>query len=132
MKKAYYTKQMTILVNFFKNNSEKQYSISEIADTVCNSDLGKSTVYRLIPKLLDKGEIKQYVKQGSKQFVYQYNTLNTCKSHLHLKCTDCGKVIHLENDISEEFENSVLKLKDFTISEELSMLYGKCNNCNNN
>ena len=132
MKKPYYTKQMTILVNFFKKNSDKQFTILEISNIICNSDLGKSTVYRLVSKLLGKGEIKRYVKDGSKQFVYQYNTLNTCKSHLHLKCTDCGKVIHLENDISSAFENRVLKSNDFIISEELSMLYGKCNNCNKN
>ena len=46
-----------------------------------------------------------------------------------LKCKDCGRLIHLDDDISHLVENEILKLKGFALDEG-ALLYGRCDKCN--
>ena len=130
MKREYHTKQMDTLLSFLKSNPDKHYSVYEIAENICLGELGKSTVYRLIGKLVDKGYVRRFVKNGTKQFVYQYVNCSHLCSHLHLKCVDCGKIIHLDMNISEELEKKIYSESGFSVDEHKTMLYGKCGKCN--
>ena len=51
--KTYNTSQRQHLVDFMKNNADRQYTIEEIAEHIEN--VGKSTVYRLINRMVDGG-----------------------------------------------------------------------------
>jgi len=51
-----------------------------------------------------------------------------CHKHLHLKCKGCGRLIHLDEKISHEFEESVLNIGGFAI-EEGTLLLGTCVEC---
>ena len=103
----YKTKQKTQLLDFFKNNTSKQFSINEIINEVCkNEGSGKSTVYRQIAKLVNDGEVLRLYGDDAKSVVYQYTGEGTkCDEHFHLKCTDCGRLIHNEDALYEDGED---------------------------
>ena len=51
------------------------------------------------------------------------------KEHLHMKCTECGKLLHMNNDVSKELLNEIFDLSNFSVDKETTVLYGKCKDC---
>ena len=91
---------------------------------------GKSTVYRLITHLVDEGRVKRLVKGHGRSFVYQSVRDNGCKCHLHMKCTSCGRLFHLDEELSHKLLAQVRSFSDFSVDEEETVLFGKCAACN--
>ncbi len=131
MKSEYNTKQKQLLIEYLKNNSQKQFTIQQIAEEICaKSKIGKSTVYRLISKLTDDGIIMRYVNDSNNKVVYQYVDINNgCNHHFHLKCSDCGRTVHLDNKEAESAILSILSKNEFCMDENKTMLFGKCREC---
>jgi len=125
MRTSYHTQQKTALLTFFKENAGKQYSIDEIISAMGESTLGKSTAYRLVKKLCDDGLVRRFARQGSAGAVYQLAGVSCCSEHLHIKCVDCGLLIHLDNAACD----ALSKTTGFVIDDEKSMLYGRCAAC---
>ena len=46
-----------------------------------------------------------------------------------LKCTGCGKLIHLDEALSDELMEKVRKARDFSVDEEETVLFGSCSAC---
>ena len=125
----YNTKQKEILTLFFKNNKDSQFSVNEIAERICNEyNIGKSTVYRIVSELVSEGKLRRLSDGKTRHCTYQYIGDDECSSHLHLKCRDCGRLIHLEDEISHEFAAALLSLDGFTLDAG-AMLFGKCKDC---
>ncbi|MEM1486143.1 transcriptional repressor [Oscillospiraceae bacterium PP1C4] len=127
----YQTEQLKCLLGFLRANAASQFTIEKIADTPQISEhLGKSTVYRLMSKLLQEGVVKRFAGKTGRGFLYQYVNPCECHSHLHLKCISCGKLIHLEDDISQHMVSAIEVKNDFEIDSDQTVLYGKCVDCN--
>ena len=60
---------------------------------------------------------------------YQLVACEHCDSHLHLKCVGCGKLFHMDEDISDELVSRIRACSAFSVDEEESVLYGKCSSC---
>lgn len=128
--KVYQTEQRKILLNFLSQNADMQYTIDEIAMHIVGEKiLGKSTLYRLMAKLVDEGFVKRFVKGNSRRFVYQYVNGTYCSTHLHLKCIQCGQLIHLDDKESKALQKQILKKNHFEIDESVTTLFGKCEKC---
>lgn len=126
----YKTKQKKQLVDFFKNNTSKQLSVNEIVSGVCPNGSGKSTVYRLLSKMVEDGSLIRLRGDDGKSILYQYAGEETgCSEHFHLKCTECGKLIHLECHFFDEVESHVKKEHQFIIDTKKTVLYGLCTEC---
>ena len=129
----YMTEQKRVLLDFLRNNCENSYTIDELTDKIKSSGgakiPAKSTVYRLITRLVEEGTVKRFIKDNSRSFAYQIITDEECHNHLHLKCMECGKLIHLEESVSDELMNKVKLIKDFSIDEDQTVLFGKCSGC---
>lgn len=127
-RKTYSTIQSELLLELLKKNTDRQFSINEIADKVGDS-VGKSTVYRRIREMTNEGVIRRYRENG-KSVVYQYvGENNECDEHFHLKCMGCGKVIHLDCKHMEGLAGHIGHEHDFKIDVSQCVLYGKCENC---
>lgn len=129
----YVTEQKKLLKKILEDNSDSAYTVEEL---ICKlkseypqSQLGKSTVYRLITRLVEEGTVKRFVRGNSRKFAYQIVIGEHCDCHLHLKCMSCGKLIHLDETISDELLNKVRDTNDFSVNEEATVLFGKCSNC---
>lgn len=129
MKKTYLTEQKRILIDFLEENQNKQFTIKQIAESLDSFSIGKSTVYRLINNLCNDGLVLRISKDNSPTQVYQF--LGDCKrhSHLHLKCMDCGTLIHLENSLSEQLNSDIFKKCEFELDSNKTMIVGRCKNC---
>lgn len=128
--KIYKTKQKDILISFLKENKNKQFSVNAIADNICNAQIGKSTVYRLINQLTKEGYLRCFHDENSKISLYQYaDKNNRCDHHFHLKCNMCKKIIHLECDHTSELKEHIASKHSFAIDISKTILYGYCNDC---
>lgn len=123
----YNTMQKNELIMFFKKNKEKGYTAGEIADYI---SVGKSTIYRLLPELVSNGIIKRFSSENSNSVLYQFiDDCGKCKAHLHMKCTDCGKILHMDKFISDHILRDILNTEAFAVNERDTILFGKCSDC---
>lgn len=124
----YNTGKRKQIIDFLSENAHSSFSLEEISERVAPDGKGKSTVYRIVSELLDAKVVKRISDGKTRHCSYQYIGSCECQSHLHLKCRDCGKLIHLNKDISESFATELRKSGGFKL-EEGCMLFGQCANC---
>ena len=92
--------------------------------------IGRTTVYRHLEKLTENGQLRRYTTDGISGACYQFvGVMENCDAHLHLKCEDCGELIHLECHILSELERHVLARHAFRVNVLKTVLYGKCDDC---
>ena len=125
--KTYHTHQRTNLLSFLKENSDKAFTIEEIIASL-SEPISQSTVYRLMQKLVEENLVHRTVKGNSRSFVYQYISDEKCENHLHMKCTDCGKVYHLDSGVTSIIQNNIKSNTSFEIDSH-TVLLGKCGEC---
>ncbi len=125
----YVTEQKTQLLNFLKENSDCSYSIEEISEKI---DVGKSTIYRLMPKLLKSGSVKRFSKDTGRKFVYQYINCDKCTSHLHMKCLSCGQILHMDGSETDIILKNIMNENKFSVDKKQTIIYGECEKCINN
>ncbi len=121
------------LVEFLKEHSEEPMTISEIYELISSenkdSDIpAQSSVYRLIRKLADEGIVKQTFKNEKKQVAYFIQCEEKCKEHLHMKCSECGKIFHLSEETSKIIKENIFKEDSFVLNSD-TMFTGKCEKC---
>lgn len=126
----YQTKPRRMLLNFLAENPEQSYTAEELAAALSREygpeAPGKSTVYRLVSKLAQEEQIRRSEPEGVHLSYYQ---INRCHDHLHLKCTDCGRLIHMQESASEQLLREILQSSGFAVNEHQTVIYGRCNGC---
>ncbi len=127
---TYRTAQKAKLTEFLKQHADTAYTVEELADALSGEHApGKSTVYRLLPSLVKAGLVKRFVRDGSRTAVYQAVGCSHCDAHLHMKCTDCGVLLHLDDDASTAVLQNVLRDSRFAVDEKQTVLFGRCEHC---
>ena len=124
----YNTEQKKQILQFLRTNSQDQYTIDEIAQALCGC-VGKSTVYRQIPFLVKEGAVKRFITENNRKSVYQAVVGFHCDAHLHMKCTICGKLLHMPEALSDQLIDLVHEKSAFAIDEEETVLFGRCAGC---
>ena len=125
---AYNTQKRNLIIEFFKNNSQFSYTVDELCERVFPDGNAKSTAYRIVGALTREGILKSALLTEQKRIAYQYAGDGECKSHLHLKCRDCGTLICLDCEMSHALESELLLKEGFSLDGG-AMIYGKCNAC---
>lgn len=124
----YTTGKRELILAFLSDHADVSYTLEEICDALTDGGKGKSTVYRLVSELVGEGCIRRLSDGRTRHCTYQYVGKECCHSHLHLKCKGCGRLMHLDDGLSREFERAVLNVGGFMI-EEGTLLFGTCRNC---
>lgn len=131
----YNTEQKKLLLGFLKSNKDKSFTVEEIESEMINSGLtppGISTIYRLVSKLSKAGTVKKFTPENKRKAVYQLQGGSECDEHLHMKCTECGKLLHMSDNASRELLEKILGLSNFSVDKEKTVLFGKCRVCESN
>ena len=133
----YETKQRRILLDYLNAHPDRGFSVEELfeglsAEHTAEEVPGKSTIYRLIGKLVGEGLVKRFAEGQGRQFAYQIVACSACDAHLHLKCTACGSLYHMDHAISEQIMREVLSRSEFSLDEKETVLYGVCKGCKHN
>lgn len=129
---VYRTAQKDILISFLREHADTAFTVEQLATALCGEKgVGKSTLYRLLPTLVQTGSVKRFYKENTHTALYQAVGCHRCDEHLHLKCTDCGKILHLNNDASAAVLRNVLRDSHFAVDEKQTVLFGRCEGCRN-
>ena len=133
----YETRQRRILLDYLNAHPDRGFSVEELYEGVSAehaADIvpGKSTVYRLIARLVNEGLVKRFAAGQGRQFAYQIVACAACDKHLHLKCTACGGLYHMDHAVSEQIMREVLSRSDFSLDEKETVLFGVCKGCKQN
>lgn len=125
---GYTTGKKARIIEFLSENRERSFTLEQICCAVTEDGKGKSTVYRLVAELVEGGDVKRLSDGRTRRCTYQFVGDAACHEHLHLKCKECGRLMHLDDKLSHQFERAVLRSGGFVI-EEGSMLFGRCRDC---
>jgi len=124
----YNTAQYRALREYFRGQEEGQRPSEEIIAALCPGGSGRSTVYRLLARMTEEGELRRF-HQG-KRVYYQYMPRHEdCGGHFHLKCTRCGRLIHLDCGRVGEFTAHIAERHGFALDMRETVLYGLCQGC---
>ena len=119
------------VVDFLSKYRDRDFTVEQIVEGLSSSDTapGKSTVYRIIGRLLGSGEIRRFESQTTSNFVYQYSERTPeCEHHFHLKCVKCGRLIHMDCEKMASVREHILKEHGFIIGGE-QIINGICASC---
>ena len=128
--KRYATKQRSALGAFFESHADQQFTVEEIMAMLCKTkSISRSAVYRNINALVAQKTLQRFPVAGSRKFAYQYIGKEACKTHIHLKCEQCGRIVHLDNQTMDEIQNSLQKNSGFQVDKQKTIVYGLCKVC---
>jgi len=129
----YQTEQKRILLAYMKEHSDHAFTVEELCENMKEENLssvpGKSTIYRLLPELVEDGQVKRFVKGNSRKFLYQMMCGDHCHRHLHMKCSVCGRLYHMEDEESEALLMQVMQKHHFHVDGGKTVLFGQCETC---
>lgn len=125
---VYNTEKKAKLLTFLKENAEKSYTVEEICEKILENGHGKSTVYRLVSRLCEDGVLRKILDESTGKISYGYLDCPRCHSDLHLKCRECGQLIHVDDKAFHAFEGSLFKSSGFIIDRG-ALIFGVCEAC---
>ncbi len=129
---TYDTRQKRLIRELLNENSENLLTCDEISYILKaeGTPVGKTTVYRFLETLFEKGEVRKSTDPKSRCTVYQIiDKKQNCEKHLHMRCTECGKLFHLGCDFMNSVGDHIQQHHKFTIDNSKTVIYGQCENC---
>ena len=132
MKTEYKTKARTVLFEFLQENPDRGFTAIDLLTYLQLNIEGvnKTTVYRNLDRLCEQGIIYKYREPEHEGWFYQYSTEHThCNTHMHGKCSKCGKLFHIEDDFVNDFEKNVMENYGLKIDFGKTLIIGICQAC---
>ncbi|MBP5578516.1 MAG: transcriptional repressor [Ruminococcus sp.] len=129
---GYNTKQKEKLLEYLMKNKEKHTNVQEISAYLSaeGSSVGVATIYRQLDRLVEQGLVRKYAFDGKTCACYQYiENEEQCRSHFHLKCLGCGRLIHLDCEHLADITRHIEEEHDFSIDYSQTVFYGRCSDC---
>ena len=125
----YSTKGKRAVAAFLEQNSDRELTVEDIFASMGDAAPGQSSVYRILSSLVEEGKVRRERRDDGEGYLYQFAGDLGCDRHFHLKCVNCGKVVHLHCTLSDELVHHILDDHGFAVDSGKSVLYGKCVNC---
>jgi Fur family ferric uptake transcriptional regulator len=129
---SYQTRQGGLILDYLASLGDKHVTAGAVAIhfEAGKPPIGKTTVYRHLEKLVEGGKLRRYFLEGGESACYQFiNDDAKCREHFHLKCENCGELIHLDCDVLEDVATHVRKDHGFQINPLKTVFYGTCGRC---
>lgn len=130
----YKTKQRAALKHAVQASGGRHITVDGLTERLEKSGtaVGRTTVYRYLERLVKTGEVRKY-SQAGESACYQYTgTDNACHEHFHLKCEECGRLIHIECDHLHDLSGHIEASHGFKVNMLKTVLYGICGDCAKN
>lgn len=123
--KIKYTNQRVEILNHI-NNSINHPTVEEVYNEVRKklTRISKATVYQNLKYLAEKGLIREVNVKGVSRFE------SNLKSHHHLICKNCGRIMDFESNELTEFSLGLIKnMKGYQVESATTNFYGFCDKC---
>ena len=132
-KTVYKTKQQDLLFNYITPMKGSHFTAEDVRIHFeeRNISIGIATIYRQLEKLVSEGKIQKYFidEHSAACFEYDGENCNAESEHFHLKCEQCGKLIHLECEELSELGGHLKNEHGFTLNPLRTVFYGICKDC---
>lgn len=132
LENSYVTKQGEAILSLLKEEEGRHFTAESIVNRLAqrNISVGKATVYRHLDKLVNRGLVRRYIVGEGECACYEYvGDSSRCSDHNHLKCSECGRLIHVECKYLDEVVKHVFDHHGFMICPEKTVFYGVCSQC---
>lgn len=131
-RKDYKTKTGEAIEQFLDTKKDIGFSVAEVHEYL--NDKGTTsnitTIYRKLDQLVNKNKLIKYKSPNTDSYLYRVPEQNgRCHEHLHLQCSKCGKIIHLNDEFSAELIALFEKEYQFKLELDSSSLSGICADC---
>ena len=129
---GYSTKLYNIIFDYLRQNSHRAVTAADVYEYIhtINESANKTTVYRNLDRLYSEGKLLKYVTDDGKMASYILKEDDgCCGEHLHLQCSECGKVVHLDCGYMDEIIRHISTEHGFDLRCGSSILYGRCRDC---
>lgn len=115
------------VLQLLENSEQRHMSAEDVYKFLLDSgeDVGLATVYRVLTQFEAAGLVSRHHFEGGLS-VFE---LNEGRHHDHVVCIKCGKIEEFTDDIIEERQRSIAKLKGFDMTDHCLYIYGICHGC---
>jgi len=128
--KKYETEQRKQILKVLCQHVDHQFYIEELEEALKKKGpISRSAIYRNIRQMVEEGVVKKFASKTSRKSLYQYFDNGTCAHHIHLKCSVCGQIFHLDYEASTRITQDVLQANQFQLEAGSCVLYGACQRC---
>ncbi|MBQ7541510.1 MAG: transcriptional repressor [Clostridia bacterium] len=125
----YSTRQRKALALFLSEHPDESFSAVQIASALEPERISLSAVYRNLGELVSQGVICRTQQDNSREILYRYTQAESCRMHLHLACSRCGKTFHMDVPGTDRLIEQVAENADFRVDRSSTVLHGVCGNC---
>ena len=133
--RPYHTRVRGLLLDFLAQNAHSTVTAAEVLAYFQsqNQPVNRATVYRNLDRLVEERAVIKYVSDDGKKASYLYcGPHENCQEHLHLQCSACGRVIHLDCGLADQLTAHLRDSHGFDLKCGSSILYGLCEDCRKN
>ena len=134
-KAKYRTRQQELLLSYLRQTQGAHVTAEDVRahfDRTQNA-IGIATVYRHLEKFVAEGVVTKYVIDEHSAACFEYVGESCGKDekeqHFHLKCEDCGALIHLACDELACISAHLKKDHGFALDPFRTVFYGVCAKC---
>lgn len=130
----YITTQRTQLYSFLKEHPHSYFTVKQIAQALSanGSDVSISAIYRNLSALAETGSIKKTVKKNSREACYRYTDSDMCRNEIHISCSVCGKIFHMNHTLASLIQEQLVNQNDFELDRSKTVILGVCKECKMN
>lgn len=132
MPREYHTRCKASIMDYLKKHKESRFSASDLYESLKRSGeaINLATIYRNLERLTESGTIIKYKSASDDRCQYQYvEPESDCGHHLHMQCSRCARLIHLECGIMDEISKNIESIYGFSIECKNSLIMGICQDC---
>ncbi|MDY2627679.1 MAG: transcriptional repressor [Lachnospiraceae bacterium] len=129
---GYRTKNRDMMLSYMKANRDRTVYVTDIHQYMKSQgvNVNLTTIYRFLDKLQEEHQVLKYTADKGECAGFQYvGEGNSCEEHLHVKCTGCGRVIHLDCRFMDEIRGHLKDHHNFQLQCNGSSLFGLCEEC---
>lgn len=131
-RQVYNTKSRKLILDYLESKIDTTVSVADIIEhlKMMGESINPTTVYRYLNKLTEEKKVLKFSEDEGNKAVYQMvRHTHSCHGHIHIQCTKCGKLLHLDCDFMDDFISHLKKEHNFSLKCESSLLYGICSEC---
>ncbi len=127
----YITTQRKQLYEFLKENPHQYFTAKQIEEALLEAgvEISISAIYRNLSALLKAGSIKKNAGKDSNETRYRFVDSDGCKNEIHITCSQCGKIFHMEHALTAYIQQQLVLQNDFQIELGKTVISGICSAC---
>ncbi len=131
---AYKTAQRTCLYDFLKGHPHSYFTVKQIVESLSASgaDISISAIYRNLSDLIEMGSIKKAANKNGREAYYRYVDSDVCRNEIHISCSICGKIFHMNHTLSDFIEEQLMQESGFQLDKSKTCILGICKECRAN